>query len=167
MGEIKTHENKNQDIKKCNEIKPQKNVDVDKAKEYIKNNYEKQEGEKNPKGEMIKNKQDGLAREGQVEKQLQKENPNSTIISESYLRDKDGKIVKDPVTGEARRVDFVVVSNGKVDKMVEVTSLTASKDKQMAKENRIRENGGQYIKDNNGNLIKIPSNVKTKIERRA
>ena len=116
---------------------------------------------------MIKNKQDGLAREGQVEKQLQKENPNSTIISESYLSDKDGKIVKDPVTGEARRVDFVVVSNAKVDKMVEVTSLTASKDKQMAKENRIRENGGQYIKDNNGNLIKIPSNVKTKIERRA
>ena len=58
------------------------------------------------------------------------------IISEAYLRDKDGNIVKDPETNSARRIDFVVVKDGKVVDSVEVTSKTASKEEQSAKEDR-------------------------------
>jgi len=35
----------------------------------------------------------------------------------------------------------------------------------MAKEKRIREAGGNFIKDSNGNLVEIPENVQTRIER--
>ncbi len=55
---------------------------------------------------------------------------------------------------------------GKVVKSIEVTSKTASKEVQTAKENRIRESGGNYIKDSNGNLVEIPKNIKTEIWRR-
>ncbi len=47
-----------------------------------------------------------------------------------------------------------------------MTSQTADKTEQTAKENRIRENGGNYIKDKDGNLIEIPADVQTRIERR-
>ena len=43
---------------------------------------------------------------------------------------------------------------------------TADKTEQSAKEDRIRENGGNYIKDSNGDLIEIPKDVHTRIERR-
>lgn len=33
-------------------------------------------------------------------------------------------------------------------------------------ESRIRDNGGNYIKDENGNIVRIPNNVQTKIDRR-
>jgi hypothetical protein len=121
------------------------------------------------KNRPIKNKEDGLKREADVEKELKEQYPESeghTIESEVYLRDKDGEIVRDPVTGEARRIDFVVIKDGKVVDSVEVTSKTASKEEQSAKEQRIRESGGNYIIDSNGNLIEIPSEVKTRIERR-
>ena len=83
-----------------------------------------------------------------------------------YLRDENGEIVKDPVTGEARRIDFVVVKDGKVVDSVEVTSKTADKTEQTAKEDRIRENGGNYIKTTDGDLVRIPDDLKTRIERR-
>lgn len=121
------------------------------------------------KGEPIQNKIDGLRREDEVEEELKKKYPESEgyeVISEAYLRDKDGNIVKDPVSGEARRIDFVVVKDGKVVDSVEVTSKTADKTEQTAKENRIRENGGNYIRDSNGNLVEIPNHVHTRIERR-
>jgi hypothetical protein len=119
--------------------------------------------------ELIKNKEDGLRRESEVEDELKKKYPESegyTIEKEVYLRDKDGNIVRDPVTGEARRIDFVVLKDGKVVDSIEVTSKTAPKDEQTAKENRIRENGGNYIRDSNGNLVEIPPNVQTRIVRR-
>ena len=117
----------------------------------------------------IKNKQDGLAREREVHDELEKKYPPEEgyeIISEAYLRDKDGHIVRDPETGEARRIDFVVVKDGKVVDSVEVTSKTADKTQQSAKEERIRESGGNYIRDSNGNLVEIPADVKTRIERK-
>ena len=55
---------------------------------------------------------------------------------------------------------------------VEVTSTTADKTEQSAKEQRIRDNGGNFIKtherDSNGNpiIVKIPDEVTTRIERR-
>lgn len=89
-----------------------------------------------------------------------------SVIREVYLRDENGNIVKDPLTEEARRIDFVVVKYGKVVEMVEVTSKTAPKDVQTDKENRIRDNGGNYIKDENGNIVKIPNSVQTIIDKR-
>lgn len=119
--------------------------------------------------EIIKNKQDGLAREKEVFEELEKKYPAEDgyqTIPEVYLRDKDGNIVKDPETGKARRVDFMVVKDGKVVDSIEVTSKTADKTEQTAKEERIRDAGGNYIKDNEGHLIEIPSSVETRIERR-
>lgn len=117
----------------------------------------------------IQNKIDGLKREKEVFEELKKKYRSEdgfTIIPEAYLRDKEGKIVRDPQTGEARRVDFVVVKDGSVVDSIEVTSKTADKTFQFDKEDRIRESGGNYIRDNNGNLAVFPSSVKTKIERR-
>lgn len=119
--------------------------------------------------EAIKNKIDGIAREEEVGRELEKQYPPEKgyqIVRESYLRDKDGNIVRDPVTGEARRVDFMVVKDGKVVDSIEVTSKTADKTNQSAKEDRIRSAGGNYIMGPDGNLVKIPSTVHTRIERR-
>lgn len=127
---------------------------------------EEQEVEKK---EPIQNKLDGIRREQEVDKELEKKYPPEqgySILSEKWLLDKDGNIVKDPETGKARRIDFVVVKDGKVVDSVEVTSKTADKTEQTQKEERIRANGGTYIRDNDGNIIKIPENVKTRIERR-
>jgi len=121
------------------------------------------------KEDILKNKEDGIRRENEVESDLREKYPESKgykIEKEVYLRDKDGNIVVDPITGEKRRIDFVVTKDGKVVDSVEVTSKTANKDDQMAKEKRIREAGGNYIKDSEGNLVKIPDNVHTRIERR-
>ena len=122
------------------------------------------------KGDPIKNKQDGLRREQEVCNELKMKYPEREgykILSEVYLRDKDGNIVKDPVTGEARRIDYVVIDkDGNVVDSIEVTSQTADKTGQMEKENRVRENGGIYIKDREGNLHRIPDDLETKIERR-
>lgn len=118
---------------------------------------------------LIKNKEEGLRRESEVESDLEEEYPESEgyeVVSEAYLRDKDGNIVRDPETGEARRIDFVVIKDGEVVDSVEVTSKTADKTAQTAKEERIRENGGNYVRTKDGTLVEIPSNVKTRIERR-
>lgn len=131
-------------------------------------NEQKQDDVKENSG-LIKNKEDGLAREKEVREDLEKKYPPEQgyqIVSEAYLRDENGNIVKDPETGTARRIDFVVVKDGKVVDSIEVTSTTADKTEQTAKENRIRENGGNYIRDNDGNLVKIPDDVSTRIERR-
>lgn len=96
------------------------------------------------KGKPIQNKIDGLQREAEVRNELEEKYPAEEgyeIISEAYLRDADGNIVKDPETGKARRIDFVVVKDGKVVASIEVTSKTADKSDQLAKESRIRDNG--------------------------
>ncbi|MDR1622302.1 MAG: hypothetical protein LBS00_08015 [Synergistaceae bacterium] len=128
-----------------------------------------EEGKEAAEQAPIKNKVDGLRREGEVRNELEGKYPSQegySVESEVYLRDKDGNKVRDPVTNEARRVDFVVVKDGKVVDSVEVTSKTADKTGQAAKEARIRENGGNFIKDSNGNLVEIPRDVTTRIERK-
>ena len=117
----------------------------------------------------IQNKLDGLQREQEVRRELADQYPESqgySIVSEAYLRDQDGNIVKDSVSGNARRIDFVVIKNGEVVDSIEVTSTTADKTAQTAKENRIREAGGTYIKSSDGTLVRLPENVSTRIERR-
>lgn len=116
-----------------------------------------------------KNKIEGIAREEMVESELNKSYPAEKgydTMREVLLRNENGEIVRDPETGEGRRVDFAVLKDGKVCDLVEVTSPTASKEMQTAKEERIRENGGNYIKDVNGQLFEIPSDLHTRIERR-
>lgn len=129
----------------------------------------KSETDNPEKNTPIQNKLDGLEREKEVAEELQKKYPPEEgyeIIPEAYLRDKNGNIVRDPETGEARRVDFVVVKDGKVVDSVEVTSKTADKTEQSAKENRIRDAGGNYVRDSAGNLVEVPADVQTRIERR-
>lgn len=114
----------------------------------------------------IQNKTDGCRREKEVESDLKNQYPDAVILKEKYLCNRDGSHAVDPETGERRRVDFAVIKDGKVVDLVEVTSPTAEKDKQTAKEIRIREAGGNYIKRPDGKPIRIPNNVQTRIERR-
>ena len=118
---------------------------------------------------VVQNKMDGCRRENEVAKDLEKQYPEKEgnhVLRERELCDKEGNPVIDEKTGQKRRVDFVVVKDGKVIDMVEVTSKTAPKRDQLAKEYRIRDNGGNYIKDGNGKIYRIPSNVETRVERR-
>jgi hypothetical protein len=116
----------------------------------------------------INNKIEGLRRENYVASQLNKQYPENKgykVLSEVYLRDKNGTIVKDPVTNEGRRVDFMVTRNGSVVNSIEVTSQTAPKDMQLAKEMRIREIGGNFVRNNEGDLIQLPTKLETIVER--
>jgi hypothetical protein len=93
---------------------------------------------------LIPNKAEGLRREKSAQKQLNEKYPESEgyrVEGEKYLRDSSGKKVIDPETGTGRRIDFVVDKNGKVVDSIEVTSPTADKTAQIAKEMRIRQNG--------------------------
>jgi hypothetical protein len=147
-----------------NNISSLDNASFDPNKRIGNRSFEKMEDHK-----PIQNKIDGLGREKTVHDELAKEYSNKegyVITAEAFLRNSDGKIVKDPVSGEARRIDFVISKDGAVVKSVEVTSLTADKREQMNKEYNIRNNGGNYIKDSNGELVKFPSNVDTQVERR-
>lgn len=69
------------------------------------------------------------------------------MLRERYLRDADGKIVRDPKTGEARRIDFVIKDKDGKGTAVEVTSRTADKRAQLDKEARIRADNGVYVRD--------------------
>ncbi|MDR3503933.1 MAG: hypothetical protein P4L79_15285 [Legionella sp.] len=119
--------------------------------------------------QIEKNREDGANREELAYQELQKEFPEEEgykIEREQYLRDENGNIVKDPETGEARRIDFVVFKDGKVVKTIEVTSETAPKDAQTAKEERIRDAGGNFIKDrDSGQLVEIPKDTITEVRR--
>lgn len=156
-------------------IKPEEGMTLTRAREIVINKYksfllnEVKESVEGDVPQVVKNKLDGVARELTVEHELEYKYPEKDgyrIIREAYLRDENGNIVKDPITGAARRIDFVVVKDGKVVDSIEVTSQSADKTEQCAKEDRIRDNGGNYIKDDNGNLVEFPSNIRTRIERR-
>ena len=68
--------------------------------------------EKKSKDIFINNKDAGEKREKEFLNELKQRYPEDKgykIEREVYLRDKDGKIVKDPVTEEGRRIDFVLL----------------------------------------------------------
>jgi RHS repeat-associated protein len=98
------------------------------------------------KAAIVTRAEEGAARQAKVTEELKAEFPGAKIQNEQYLRDKTGKIAKDPVTREGRRVDHAVIQDGKA-KTVETTSMNADKSAQSAKEQRIRDNGGTYIRD--------------------
>ena len=88
--------------------------------------------------------------------ELKKKYPDGSVQREQYLRSKDGSIAKDPLTEEARRIDHVVIQEGEAVDSVETTSQTADKADQIAKEGRIRDNGGTYVRDRDtGKLVDV------------
>lgn len=115
------------------------------------------------------NREVGAAREGVVFKRLCKAFPSAegyVILPQPYLRDAHGTILKDMVTEEARRIDFVVLHKKSVVKSFEVTSLTAPKGEQLAKESRIRMEGGNYILNpETRELAYFPKKLATKVWR--
>jgi hypothetical protein len=121
--------------------------------------------------QIEKNRENGVNREELAYKELRREFPAEEgykIEREQYLRDKDGNIVKDPETDEARRIDFTISKEGQVVKSIEVTSETAPKDAQIAKEERIKNEGGTFIKDrDSGRLVEMPKVTQTEVRRYA
>ncbi len=117
------------------------------------------------------NRISGAAREEAVASELVDKYPAEDgyhIERECFLRDETGKITVDPNTGESRRIDFEIVKDGEVVKSVEVTSETADKTAQLAKEERIRDVGGNHIEDRRtGELVRFAPDVKTEVVRRA
>lgn len=113
------------------------------------------------------NKVSGDAREAVELKDLQAKYPNTSVQRERYLRTADGKIARDPLTGEGRRIDFAVIENGKAEKMVETTSETANKIAQSAKEARIRDAGGTFIRDRATRKLIDVSKVPTELSRKS
>ncbi|EKS67891.1 MULTISPECIES: RHS repeat-associated core domain-containing protein [Caballeronia] len=113
--------------------------------------------------DRITNAIEGARREDVFNARMKARYPNATIQCQCYLRDAQGKSVRDPRTGERRRVDTAVIQNGQAN-TYEVTSPAANKLDQLAKEGRIRQNGGTYVRDRStGNLI--PVSGISKVER--
>jgi len=106
----------------------------------------------------------GKAREAVTEAKLVAEHGKDAVQREQYLRDAAGSIMKGP-DGTARRIDHVVIENGKAVKSVETTSLTASKTSQAAKEQAIRDAGGTFVRDRSTGKLVDFKEVPTKIER--
>jgi len=111
------------------------------------------------------NQREGARRQEETRQELQQQHPDGKVQREQYLRTEDGKIAKDPVTGEGRRLDNVVIKDGKVVDSVETTSPGASKAQQSQKEERIREAGGNYVRDRDTREI-VPLACQTREDRR-
>lgn len=95
----------------------------------------------------IKNKLDGLAREKRAKDILERRYGKENVLSERILRDSMGNKVVDPFTNSGRRVDFVVRGKDGLWRPVEITSMTAPKAEQLAKEARIQELGGIFVRN--------------------
>lgn len=108
----------------------------------------------------------GANRQAVVQSELASRHPGATIQNEVYLRMADGRRAIDPLTGRARRIDSVVIQNGRVVDSVEVTSLTARKTEQIRREIRIRNNGGTFIRDRSSGQLIDMSGTPTRVDRR-
>ena len=99
--------------------------------------------------QLAENREAGKRRESLAADELAAQYPEAdgfTVAAECPLRDSEGRIVLDPETGNHRRVDFCVVRDDQVVDSIEVTSLTAPKEDQLAKGARIRDLGGTFIR---------------------
>ena len=124
-----------------------------------------------PQWQIEANRISGAAREEALGDELAREYPKEdgyNIESQCPIRDEAGKIAIDPKTDESRRLDFVVIKNEEVVKSIEVTSEAADKTAQLAKEERIRDAGGDFVKDREtDDLVRFAPGVKTEVVRRA
>jgi RHS repeat-associated protein len=97
--------------------------------------------------DCTENKKAGTAREEKVQAELEAKYGKDKVFRERTLRDSDGKKVVGS-DGTGRRVDFVVVDDkGKPVAVIEVTSKTADKTAQAAKELEIRDSGGTFVRN--------------------
>ncbi|WP_461202668.1 hypothetical protein [Anoxybacillus sp. TBDG-1] len=146
-----------------------KDLSVNEVLSYIDADKPLYEQELSRKDIIDFNRLSGDLREMEVYDQLKEKYPEQEgykTLSEVYLRNEEGNIPKDDVTEQARRIDFVVVKDGQVVDSIEVTSTTAPKEEQLAKEARIRYGGGNYIKDQEtGELYHFPSEIQTRVWR--
>ena len=134
------------------------------------------EAKLNELSQIEANRESGRAREAAVHDELERKYPAEDgfhIEPQCYLRDTEGSIVRDPQTSEGRRpegrrLDFGVIKDGEVKASYEVTSEKAYKTAQMDKEARIRDAGGNCIKDHRtGELVPFAPGVQTEVVRRA
>ena len=104
---------------------------------------------------LRKNVEIGAQREAKTAAELVAENPGKVVQRERTLRDANGNIVIDPVTGESRRVDHAVIDReANSAKTYETTGDNVDKRLQLSKEKSIRRKGGVYIRDKDtGKLI--------------
>jgi RHS repeat-associated protein len=106
------------------------------------------------------------ARVAKVADQFTRRYPGARILRERMLRDINGKKLIDHATGTGRRLDLVVVRNGKVIDIVEVTSPTARKGRQLGKTARIRKTGNTYIRDpDTRQLLLVPRSLEERVRR--
>ncbi len=111
-----------------------------------------------PQCRAIPQKCAGLLREDAARRILADKYPNERVQSETYLLNRDGSRAIDPVTKQARRIDFVLFSEGNFTRRFEVTSQFADKRAQLAIERRIltlhsngrRRTGPVYVYDRQG-----------------
>ena len=112
----------------------------------------------------IDNKCNGIRRENAAQRLLAEQFPNARVQAETFIRNRNGTKARDPRTGKARRIDFVLFDRGTAVKRYEVTSQRADKKAQIARELRIltqRKNGRPrtgpvYVRDRKtGKLVPI------------
>lgn len=112
------------------------------------------------------NKKTGTARENVTKAELQEKYPDASVQSERLLRNSKGDKVLDPLTNTGRKIDHVVIKDGKAIDAVETTSQTADKMAQTMKEQRIRQQGGTFVRDKNTRELIDLKNVPTRLERK-
>jgi RHS repeat-associated protein len=106
-----------------------------------------------PKGygrNIRQNAADGKRREQSATDKLKQENPEGNVFEQRMLRDAKGAKLKDPISGQGRKVDNAVIDKSTgAAKTYEVTGPKVDKAKQEGKELRIfRDNpGGVYVRD--------------------
>jgi hypothetical protein len=123
-------------------------------------------GSENAPNGIQTNSASGAAREAEELAALEAQYPTASVQRERYLRTAEGSRAIDPMTGEGRRIDFAVIEGSKVLDLVETTSETANKAAQIAKENRIREAGGTFIRDKISRALIDVTDIATRISRR-
>lgn len=98
--------------------------------------------------------------------ELQRRFPGASILTERNLLDATGRQVLDPITGQGRRLDLVVVDRQSVIDVVEVTGINVSKFEQLTREARIRLAGGNFIRDPGSGLILPLNDLANRVSRR-
>ena len=113
------------------------------------------------------NQFEGARREGETLADLQAKYSNAQIQQQVYLRTSDGRrAIDEGFTEEGRRLDFVVIQDGKVVDVVETASPTARKSAHFEKEQRIRANGGTFIRNRENRCLLDICEVPTAEDRR-
>ena len=130
------------------------------AKEVADDVVEKTAKEIDEVSQVVKNKLDGIARENKVLEDLISKYGEKNVLREQYIRNKAGDIIIDPITKEARRIDFIVTKGDQVLRSIEVTAENVDKAAQIAKEGRIldvaKDMGGAFIRDiSTGELFEL------------